>query len=207
MGNPDKTFLHAGCGDSAPELLPRYFQNSGWKEVRLDINPNVKLDIVGSITDMSAVARASFDAVYSSHNIEHLYPHEVALAVREFARVLRPDGFLMITCPDLQSVAAKVAEGNLTEAIYNSAVGEISPIDVIYGFRRDLADGNYWMAHKTGFTQRTLSECLIENGFAKVSVVRHIKVFALAGLAYREQNPNVVNIDALGEHATGFPSI
>ena len=44
---------------------------------------------------------ASVDAVFSSHNIEHLYPHEVPLALKEFMRVLKPDGFVLMTCPDL----------------------------------------------------------------------------------------------------------
>ncbi|MDO8705893.1 MAG: methyltransferase domain-containing protein [Sulfuricaulis sp.] len=62
------------------------------------------------MTDMSAVATGSVDAVYSSHNIEHLYPHEVPVALAEFRRVLRGDGLLVIACPDLQSVCALVAE-------------------------------------------------------------------------------------------------
>jgi hypothetical protein len=41
-------------------------------------------DIVGTMTDMSAVADASVDALFSSHNIEHLYPHEVPVALAEF---------------------------------------------------------------------------------------------------------------------------
>jgi predicted SAM-dependent methyltransferase len=40
---------------------------------------------------MSALATGSVDAVVSSHNMEHLYPHEVPLALAEFVRVLKPD--------------------------------------------------------------------------------------------------------------------
>jgi predicted SAM-dependent methyltransferase len=39
----------------------------------------VQPDVVGTMTDMSAVATGSIDAIVSSHNIEHLYPHEVRL--------------------------------------------------------------------------------------------------------------------------------
>ena len=45
------------------------------------------------MTDMPAVEDAYVDAVFSSHNIEHLYAHEVAEALSEFKRVLNEDGF------------------------------------------------------------------------------------------------------------------
>jgi predicted SAM-dependent methyltransferase len=85
--------------------------------VRLDIDGSVEPDVLGTMTDMPAMADASVDAIFSSHNIEHLYPHEVPIALGEFLRVLKPDGFAIITCPDLQSVCALVAKGKLLEAV------------------------------------------------------------------------------------------
>jgi hypothetical protein len=52
--------------------------------LRLDIDKNVNPDIVGTMLDMSAVADASVDAVFSSHNIEHLYPHEAPIYPLDF---------------------------------------------------------------------------------------------------------------------------
>ena len=52
----------------------------------------------------------------SPHNIEHLYPHEVSLALAEFRRVLKPEG-LFDPCPDLQSVCNLVAEDKLTDGL------------------------------------------------------------------------------------------
>jgi SAM-dependent methyltransferase len=115
--------------------------------------------------DMAAVADASIDAIFSSHNIEHLYPFEVPLALREFRRVLKPDGFAVITCPDLQSVAALVAEGKLLEPAYVSPAGPISPMDIIYGSRPALAQGKLYMAHRCGFTATVLRELLVAHGF------------------------------------------
>jgi predicted SAM-dependent methyltransferase len=51
------------------------------QELRLDIDASVAPDIVATMTDMSRVADASVDAVFSSHNIEHLDPHEVPVAL------------------------------------------------------------------------------------------------------------------------------
>jgi predicted SAM-dependent methyltransferase len=106
----EQVFLHVGCGPARKANTTPGFAGPDWRELRLDIDPAVSPDIVGAMTDMAEVAAESVDAVFSSHNIEHLYPHEVPLALGEFARVLRPDGFVVITCPDLQSVCALVAE-------------------------------------------------------------------------------------------------
>jgi predicted SAM-dependent methyltransferase len=111
-----KSLLHVGCGPKRKAQTTRGFNTDGWTEVRLDIDESVKPDLVGTMTDMSAVASASMNAVYSSHNIEHLYPHEVPIALSEFLRVLADDGFAVITCPDLQSVCALIAQDRLTQA-------------------------------------------------------------------------------------------
>jgi hypothetical protein len=172
-------FLHVGCGPTDKTMTTRALNAPDWREVRLDIDPAVKPDIVGSTTDMSAVADGSMDAVFSSHNIEHLYPAEVPLALGEFMRVLTPQGFAVVTCPDLQSVAALVAEGQLTEPAYVSPVGPISPLDILYGHGVELAQGNLHMAHRTGFTNRTLEEALRAAGFASVAVLRRPSYFDL----------------------------
>jgi len=184
-----KTFLHVGCGpirlDPSTQLAirPKGFDAQEWNELRLDINPQVKPDVVGSMTDMSALESGSVDAIYSSHNIEHLYPHEVALALAEFKRVLNRDGFAVITCPDLQSVCALVAEDKLTEAAYVSPAGPISPMDMLYGHRTALRAGNLYMAHRCGFTLNVLLATLELAGFAKVVGNRRPQAFDLWALA------------------------
>jgi SAM-dependent methyltransferase len=163
-----KRILHVGCGPYNPESLPKVFRTSEWHEVRLDINPAVHPDIIGSITDMSAVPIESMDAVYSSHNLEHVYAHEVSIALAEFYRVLKPGGRAIITLPDIQKVAEYVARGQLEETLYVSPAGPISAIDILYGLRSAIAEGNYFMAHRTAFTCESLSQKLKQAGFSKV---------------------------------------
>lgn len=134
----------------------------------MDINPSVDPDIVGTTLDMPAVADASVDALFSSHNIEHLYAHEVPLALTEFRLVLKPDGFVVITCPDLQSVCQLIADDKLVEPAYNSPAGPIAPIDILYGLRTSLQEGNHYMAHRCGFTEKVLVGTLQEAGFGSV---------------------------------------
>ena len=41
-----KTFLHVGCGPQNKHGL-KGFESADWQEIRLDINPEVKPDIIG----------------------------------------------------------------------------------------------------------------------------------------------------------------
>lgn len=161
-----RNLLHVGCGMKRKAQTTPGFNTDAWKEHRLDIDPAVQPDITGTVLDMAGVPDGSMDAIYSSHNIEHLYPHEVPLALREFRRVLKDDGIVVITCPDLQSVAELVAQDRLIEPAYQSPSGPISPLDILYGHRKAMAAGNLYMAHRTGFTARTLMAALQESGFA-----------------------------------------
>lgn len=172
-----KCFLHVGSGPKNPNKIPGPFQGQEWQEVRLDINPDVQPDIVGDIRDMLEVDSKSYDAVYSSHNLEHMYPHEVPLALVEFLRVLKPGGHALITCPDIQLIAAYIANGKLLEPVYTSPAGPISPLDILYGHRPSLERGNLFMAHHTGFTAQTLAEAMSEAGFQQIRVQRRGKPY------------------------------
>lgn len=171
-----KTILHVGPGHRQNGAkLPPAFQGSDWKEIRLDIDPANAPDIVGSMLDMAAVVDASIDAIYSAHNIEHVYAHEVPVVLKEFLRVLKPEGFLVVTCPDLQTVCQLVAEDKLGDAAYTSQAGPITPLDILYGHGAALAAGHHYMAHKTGFTLKTLTQTLHAAGFAMSAGKRRLR--------------------------------
>ena len=159
-----KTLLHVGCGYLNKSHL-KGFNNDNWKEIRFDIDKDVNPDIVGTMTDMKLVETGSVDALYSAHNIEHIYPHQVPIALREFYRVLKEDGMVVITCPDLQSVCEVVVQDKLLEPLYDSPSGPISPIDTMYGHRGFIAQGKEYMAHKGGFTYSTLDRAFKKAGF------------------------------------------
>ena len=163
------------------------FASNAWQEIRFDIDPGVQPDILGTMTDMSAVASGSVQALFSSHNIEHLYPHEVPGALLEFKRVLSDDGFAVITCPDLKSVCQLVAQDKLMEPAYTSPAGAISPIDILYGHRASMERGNLFMAHRTGFTQTSLRDALIQAGFASVASLCIASRFELWAIATKAQ--------------------
>ncbi len=170
-GGGVKTVLHVGCGPYNRAKLHKTFHGPGWRELRLDIDPQVAPDIVASMTVLP-LAGQGVDAVWSSHNLEHLFAHEVAVALGEFHRDLKPDDFALITLPDLQKVAELVAADSLEETAYVSPAGPIAPLDIIYGHRASIASGNRFMAHRTGFTAKTLRNALVHAGFGQARVSR-----------------------------------
>jgi len=160
--------LHVGCGHPAAHRLHAAFQDLDWEEIRLDIDPRVKPDIVCSTVDMSrAVESHSVDAVWSSHTIEHLHDHEATAALLEFRRVLRPEGFLLLRCPDLAAVVRSILHDGLEHVAYESPAGPITPLDMLYGHRASIAAGSAFMAHHTGFTDERLGRMLLTAGFVE----------------------------------------
>ncbi len=89
--------------------------------------------------------------------------------------MLKPDGFLVVTCPDLQTVCQLVAEDKLGDAAYTSQAGPITPLDILYGHGAALAAGHHYMAHKCGFTLKTLTQALHATGFATSAGKRRVK--------------------------------
>jgi predicted SAM-dependent methyltransferase len=167
-----KRVLHVGCGTYSVERLHSAFRGPNWQEIRVDIDPAVKPDIQASITDLRKhVLDASVDAIFSSHNIEHLYDHEVDSALREFVRVLRPEGFALITCPDLEAIAKLIAAG-IDRVAYESPAGPITPLDMLFGHRRSIQQGNLFMCHRTGFTEERLGKLIVAAGFGEARLLK-----------------------------------
>ena len=182
-----KTLLHVGCAFLDKSHLMG-FNSDNWKEIRFDIDERRKPDIVGTLTDMKLVETASVDAIYSAFNIDHIYPHQVSTALREFYRVLKDDGMTFIICPDLQSVCEVVAQDKLVEPLYDSPTGPISPIDILYGRRKSIARGNEYMVHKGGFTYSTLYKVLKDVGFQSMAGGR--RGYNLYLVAFKQRKPD-----------------
>ncbi len=152
------TVLHVGCGG---DPLPAWL--SGFEEVRLDINPACDPDIVASMTALGEIG--PYDALYCSHALEHLHPHEVPVALGEFLRVIKPGGNVLVFVPDLEGVAPN------SEVLFESEAGPITGHDLYYGHGAYVARNPY-MAHHSGFLKDTLAEALQAAGFAQTEVMR-----------------------------------
>lgn len=179
-----KVFLNAGCGGKQSSPVHPMFRSQEWHQIRLDASTEVSPDILAELTNMYGVASNSVDAVYSSHSLEHLYPHEIPRAISEFFRVLKPGGFVLINTPNLKSASELVVRDRLEEPAYHSPAGPISALDMIYGHKPTiLFSGEKYNAHHMGFTAKTLKQTLQRGGF--VDVETNCSGFHLWALGYK----------------------
>ena len=177
-----KVVLNAGSGSAASGGLPPYFES--WRELRVDLNPSSNPDIVASIVDLREIPDGSVDAVWSSHCVEHLLPHEVPLALAEFRRVLSRNGFTIIIVPDLQAIAEWIAEDRLHEIVYESPSGPVTAHDMLWGYGPALERGDLTMAHRCGFTPTLLVRRLQVARFPHI-LLRRRSTWELAALMLR----------------------
>jgi predicted SAM-dependent methyltransferase len=155
-----KEVLHIGCGETP---LPEWFGSV--HETRLDIAPHVKPDIVADMAHIPD-GLGPFDVVYSSHSLEHLYPHDGDSCLAGCLRVLKPDGKIVINVPDLEGLSPT------DDVLYKCPGGEeVRAWDLFYGYRPALKDYPF-MAHRTGFTSATLRTALERAGFERITVLR-----------------------------------
>ncbi len=137
------------------------------------------------MTNISFIEDEYTNGIFSSQNIEHLYAHEVPIALSEFYRFLKKDGYVVLTCPDHQAVCSLVVADGLTDVAYVSPAGPITPI--LYGFRPALKIGNFFMAHRPGFTKKTLIHAFECNGFkSTISIKRAAPYFDIWFIASKE---------------------
>jgi SAM-dependent methyltransferase len=164
--------LNVGSGAASVNGLHPAFRNEGWREVRFDIDAAVQPDIVGSLLDLShIVGKTSYDAVWCSHALEHLHTHEVVPALRQFRQALNAGGFALISCPDLKAVAKLIIEKGVEAIAYESRIGPIRALDMIYGHARSVSQGRIFMAHHTGFTRERLARVALDAGFSQARVL------------------------------------
>lgn len=188
-----KKILNVG-GNSKDIPIPDFYD--GWTHHLLDIDPTCKPDVLCDARTLAKLPGQEYDSIYCSHNLEHYYSHDVPKVLAGFHHVLKQDGFVHAAVPDMQALMKLVVEKemDIEDVLYVSSAGPISAKDVIYGLGRQIEEsGVEFFAHKTGFSERSLTTVLNKCGFGTVFCRLgnlEIKVFAF------KQPPD----DALAEH-------
>lgn len=184
-------WLNVGSGPQGSGLRPPGLQGPQWQEVRLDADPATSPDIVAPAHDLSAIESGSFDAVFSSHCIEHLYIDQAVPALGHWRRVLKPDGFLLVVCPDLQAAAEMIAQDRL----FAEAYAGITPYDIVFSDRAMVAAGrdagHTFMEHRSGYTLSVLQALMGQAGFPVHGGIRLRERFELWVLATPKALPEV----------------
>ncbi len=145
-GDPIK--INLGCG----EVPIENYINVDLHDDRAD----VKMDARNL-----AFADQSVDEIYSSHLLEHLGKHDVPVALKEWARVLKPGGLLRMNLPNLEWCLK-----NWLSKTEDQRWG--FALDTIFGMQKN--DGEY---HKTGFSKSSLVKLLTAAGFKDIEIKDH----------------------------------
>lgn len=198
-----KKFLHVGCGRHTKINTTPGFINGSWQEVRLDIDEAVDPDILSSVLELDEIESDSFDSVFTSHNIEHVYTHQIPIMLTGFLRILKGDGYVVITCPNLLEAARLIVQDKLTEPAYISPAGPITPLDILYGHTAALENGNEYMGHKTGFTPRSLTEALINAGFKTIALKAPSTKFDMWAIATKTKTAPAIMEGLFAMHVPG----
>jgi len=162
----DNTVLNVGFGGMAISELLYTEVFDGMREISLDIDNKFNPDILADITDISHIPNNYVNCAYTSHMIEHIDYFRVPSVISELLRVCKPNGYVRILTPNLQSIGEKVASGDLLDIVYESAGGPISPIDIIYGHRHSVHKNRVdFMRHRIGFSRKVFEYIAKEHGF------------------------------------------
>lgn len=136
----------------------------------LDIDPIGQPDIVADARNLFHLPKASYDAIYCSHNLEHYLRHHASRVLTGFWHLVKPNGFVEIRVPDLLEVMVRVVENSLDldDVLYRLADGRsILVHDVLYGLGAQMeASGEEFYAHRSGFSEQSLRRFLFQHGFS-----------------------------------------
>ncbi len=165
MSQDVRRVLNVG-GNNKEIPLPAAYQ--GWEHILLDIDPTGKPDIVCDARKLATLPGSQFDAVYCAHNLEHYFRHDVGKVLFGFHHVLKNEGFAHIRVPDLGDLMKTVVQRGLDidDFLYQSPMGPVTVRDVLFGYGPQIErSGCDFYAHKTGFTQKSLTAALSRAGF------------------------------------------
>jgi SAM-dependent methyltransferase len=147
--------LNLGCGD---KIVPGYV-NVDVVEARAGMRP----DVICDLHDLAPFADASADEILSVHVVEHFWRWEIASVLREWVRVLKPGGRMIVECPNIQS-ACQAFLDNPVENAHDDQRGQRT-MWVFYG---DPKWKDPLMIHRWGYTPESLRELLSEVGLRDV---------------------------------------
>jgi predicted SAM-dependent methyltransferase len=137
----------------------------GWKT--LDITPGPEVDFVGDCRDLSQFADGSIETIYASHVLEHVpYQKELLKTLREWFRVLKLGGTVMISVPDLDILCRIFLYPTLTPDL------RFSVMRIMFGGQLDPHDFHY-----VGLTWDFLGSFLHQAGFVEIVRVPDLGLF------------------------------
>ena len=148
--------LNLGCGN---KILPGY--------INVDVAParaGTRPDVICDLRDLAKFEDDSVDEVLSVHVIEHFWRWEIDELLREWARVLKPGGRMVIECPNLKA-ACEAFLASPDERAGPGHEGETT----MWAFYGDPSWEDPLMCHRWGYTPGSLGEVMERAGLVNVA--------------------------------------
>lgn len=152
---PQERRLNLGCGD---KLLPGH--------VNVDVSPSragVHPDVLCDLRRLEPFADDSAAEVLAVHVVEHFWRWEVVDILKEWVRVLKPGGRMVLECPNLISACQEFLRD--PDRLGRADVNGQRAMWVFYG---DPAWRDPLMVHRWGYTPATLAEVMAEAGLVNL---------------------------------------
>ena len=147
--------LNLGCGD---KILPGYV-NVDVAESRRGMKPDVLCDL----HKLAPFEDNTVDAILSVHVVEHFWRWEVVDILKEWVRVLKPGGVMILECPNLLSACQELLR-NPDVSTGPGQEGQRS-MWVFYG---DPAWKDPLMIHRWGYSPRSLGQVMYDAGLVNL---------------------------------------
>jgi predicted SAM-dependent methyltransferase len=136
----------------------------GWKILNIQYNPGV--DFIGDISDLSQFLSESCDEIYASHVLEHISQQKMLATLRGLHRILKPEGKLMISVPDLDVLCHLFIHPKSTRQTH------FDVMRIMFGGQKDAHD-----FHCIGLNFEILSDYLSAAGFTRIERVKSFGLF------------------------------
>jgi SAM-dependent methyltransferase len=147
--------LNLGCGD---KIMAGYV-NVDVAESRNDKQPDVLCDL----HRLHVFGDDTADEILSVHVIEHFWRWEALDVLKEWVRVLRPGGKMILECPNL----IEACRGFLEDPDRASGPG-LEGQRTMWVFYGDPKWRDPLMVHRWGYTPRSLGQLMTEAGLVNV---------------------------------------
>ena len=142
--------LHLGCGD---------VKIDGYVNIDIRSYPIYRTqspippDVIDDITQLRQFKRNSISVIYVCHTLEHLTRFNYNIALKRWFELLKKDGILRISVPDLENLCQYYVETGDLNSIRGS----------LYGGQDYKENFHYW-----GWDFNELSKDLKQVGFKKI---------------------------------------
>lgn len=147
--------LNLGCGD---KILPGYI-NVDVAESRAGKQPDVLCDL----HTLTPFEDNTADEILSVHVVEHFWRWEVVNVLKEWFRVLKPGGLMILECPNLRSAC----EAFLSNPELFAGAGQEGQ-RTMWVFYGDPAWQDPLMVHRWGYTPQSLAAVMAEAGLVNL---------------------------------------